>query len=188
MNIIATTCNTTTDYESRKKEYETSFSAILKLGVNKVYLVENNCNGNINYFLKYPFSYELTAFENPNKGISEFLSIKEVILKYNIKNFIKLTGRYELIDNTLFEEAGNFDFVGSLDGNMYPGDKGIHTFYFYIKSKLFLEFMEQLDLTMTDPIEWKFKEFIINKPNTKLINYLGVFAKPYYNKNLWRIV
>lgn len=189
MNLIVTSSNISENYSERKNEYIESFNKIKELDFfGTVYLAEDGPNRMVDYFKDYPeFVINYTNYQFQNKGIRELFAIRDIIQKHNIKEFIKLTGRYTIVDNTLYENLDDSDFVGSLDGNLYPGNRGIHTFYFYIKSYMFLEFVDLINENNINPIEWDFKDFLEGK-NAKYLEYLGIYAKPFYSRNLWKTI
>lgn len=103
---------------------------------------------------------------------------------------IKITGRY-LIENINILDI-NSDFIAKYDGDIYKYDKGVHTFYFGFKKKLFNEFIDFLKSAINKNdnlcIEWLVKDFMISK-NIDILknNYkLGVTTCLYSKEiNKW---
>ena len=159
-------------YEQRMEDYKNSFESVLKLKdkfdsitiietISKKKILELEESGINVYYSKFKNSFT-------NKGMNEMFHILEFLHNSSINDddlVIKIIGRY-LMENADILNIDS-DFIAKYDGDIYPGDRGVHTFFFGFKKRLFMEFIESLDVTNNNYssvcIEWLVKDFILNK-------------------------
>lgn len=182
-------------YEQRISDYKKSFDYALKFRdsfdsitiietVSKIKVQELEENGIDVYYSNFDNSFK-------NKGLNEMFHIQDFIKNSTISNedlIIKITGRY-LIENVDILNI-NLDFVAKYDGDIYPGNKGVHTFFFGFKKVIFNEFIEYLNIGDQNTydevcVEWLLKYFLLEKNITILSNsyVLGVTTCLYNKAN-----
>jgi len=172
------------EYASRLKDKFDSITIIETYSKDKVADLENSG-------LKVYYSHFNNSFTN--KGLNEMFHIYDFLRNSIIKDddtIVKISGRY-LIENDEILSIDR-DFIAKYDGDIYPGNRGVHTFYFGFKKKIFLEFINSLDVKNINYdsicIEWLIKDFMLNKKITILDNShkLGVTTCLYSKEmNRW---
>ena len=156
-------------YEQRMYDYKNSFDStlLLKDKFDSITIIETVSKEKVDFLEESGISVYYSKFDNhfTNKGINEMFHIQDFLQKSNIDDndlIIKLSGRY-LIENASILSINN-DIIAKYDGDIYPGDRGVHTFFFGFKKKLFAEFINNLDIFNYDVcIEWLVKDFMLNK-------------------------
>jgi len=193
-------------YQRRIEDYRKSLESVMKFSgfFNTLNIIECVSKKRIEFLHNYDhfnihYSNQPNFFEN--KGLNEICHIKDFLDNSNYINgddvIIKLTGRYIIENPNIFEYIKNQDIVAKLDGDIYPGDQGCHTFYFAITKKLFYDYYNTYCLDFNDRdyyrsycVEWQLKEFML-KQNIQPLNYdikLGVITCLYSRKNdAWTI-
>ena len=161
-------------YEQRMSDYKKSFEYALKLKdkfdsitiietVSKEKVIELEESGLEVYYSKFDNSFS-------NKGINEMIHIKDFLLASQINDndlIVKLTGRYLILNDNILNIDS--DFIAKYDGDIYdPINRGVHTFFFGVKKKTFLEFIEYLNIIAgyrydNVCIEWLVKGFMLSK-------------------------
>ena len=162
-------------YEQRIEDYKKSFEYALKLRdkFDSITIVETVSNENIVELDESGLDVYYSTFDNSykNKGLNEMCHINDFLQNSNIDDndlIIKITGRYLIINDGILNVKS--DFIAKYDGDIYPGNRGVHTFFFGFKKKIFfefIEFLEFLDIKNNNYddvcIEWLVKDFMINK-------------------------
>lgn len=161
-------------YEQRISDYKQTFESALALKdkFDSITIVETvskevvdilEDSGIVVYYSKFDNSFE-------NKGLNEMFHINDFLQQSKISDddmVIKLTGRYSIVNDNILNVVS--DFIAKFDGDIYdPCNRGVHTFLFGFKKKLFTEFINSLVINNKDSyrntcIEWLVKDFIINK-------------------------
>ena len=183
-------------YEQRMLDYKNSFEYALKFKnkfdsitivetVSKEKVVELEESGINVYYSKFDNSFV-------NKGLNEMFHIYDFLQNSSINEndlIIKITGRYLIKNDNILNVRS--DFIAKYDGDIYTGDRGVHTFFFGFKKMLFTEFIKLLDVRNnnydTTCIEWLMKDFILSK-NLPILDksyILGVITC-LYSKELRR--
>lgn len=185
-------------YEKRMSDYKDSFEYVLKLKdkFNTITILETVSKEKVDELENSGINVYYSNIDNSfkNKGINEILHIQDFLKNSNINDddiVIKLSGRY-LIENDNILSI-NSDFIAKYDGDIYPGDRGVHTFFFGFKKKLFFQFVSMLNISSINTyekicIEWLIKDFMISK-NISILNNsykLGVVTCLYSKEmNRW---
>jgi len=182
-------------YEQRSADYIKSFEhgLLFKDNFNSITIIEMISNEKIDILENSGINVYYSKFDNlfVNKGINEIFHIIDFFKNSNIKDddlIIKITGRYLMMNDNILKIDS--DFIAKYDGDIYsPLNRGIHTFFFAFKKKLFIEFFNSLDFVNNNYdnicIEWLLKDFMIQK-NIPILdkNYkLGVITC-LYNKEI----
>lgn len=196
MILIITSANILDDYDTRKNDYVESFSIInenYKDRFSSIALLESVDLSDY----QNEYSFDIYRYGNRfcNKGLNEMWMLYTYFVNNSIDDnevFIKLTGRYHIIsDDLLKDDIYNYDFVGKLSDDMYPDTEGVHTFYYSMKVGKLKEFYNHIinieSLQQDFPIEIELKKFMVNNWNCKFVDKLGIFAKPFYIKNNYKL-
>ena len=219
MILIITSANIQKDFENRRNDYIESYSIInhkYRTYFSSIVLLESVELMQYQYDFNFD-KYILYGNKFFNKGMNEFDMINTYFKSNNNiddqEQFVKLTGRYHIIDPKLLDSdvAGQYDFVGKSSYDMYikneivdadselfpeiqpEQESGIHTFYYMMKVGKLKEFYNHsINLDIIEeyyPMENEIKKYINeNKWNINLLDHLGIFAKPYYRKDLYQLV
>ena len=183
-------------YEQRMNDYKQSFEYALKLKdkFDSITIIETVSKEKVVELEESDIKVYYSNFDNSfvNKGLNEMFHIQDFLNNSNIDDndlIIKLSGRYLIINENILNI--NLDIIAKYDGDIYGLNKGVHTFLFGFKKKLFNEFINFLDVKKHNYdltcIEWLVKDFILSKnipildPNYKL----GVMTS-LYNKEMDR--
>ena len=200
--FIITTSLINENYDIRKKEYQHSINLINKtIGNNpniKIIIVENTgikyktFLNNLNQEVYYTNN---NFMEIENKGVKEIYDILSCIDKYNIKDedfIIKMTGRYYIKEDSDFiNEIINYkgyDCIikyGSYYKSCNHRVQDCITGLIGIKSKYIKKInlspgVEKKGYPMEH--EWAKVTMDINLDNVKIMNNLGIFINPRFNK------
>lgn len=191
IHLIATSANLEENFEQRKSQYIEGLESIKKFYNIKPIIIETV--NPTNYLNETFFSnYTLSA----NKGIREIVNIENFFNSTDIKfqdndHIIKMTLRYKLMSSTLIDTilSNNHDVYCKWSKDLYgPQDRGVHTFLFSMKYKLWKEFIKTFNRSAHKdyPIELEISKFVENK-RTKYLENLGIEARPIGLKQI-RIV
>lgn len=182
-------------YKERMKDYRNSFQSalLLKDFFSTISIIECIAKHSVKELESSAIEVYYSNFNNSykNKGINEVLHIYDFLKNYRIADndtIVKLTGRYNIVSNSIIN-LGKNDIVAKYDGDIYPGDKGVHTFLYKFKKSSFNKFVEWLDISNNNTydnvcIEWLLKDFM-ELENIPILNnntYLGV-TTCLYNKD-----
>ena len=180
--LIATAANITDNFQERKIQYIEGIKSIdtyYKITPFIVETVRSTDYLNETFFSNYT--------ESLNKGVREFINIENF---FNSKQFhfndedniIKMTLRYKLTSSVLIDTilSNNCDVYCKWSKDLYgPYDKGIHSFLFSMKYKLWKKFLSEFDRSVHKdyPIELALSNFFLDK-KTKYLDALGIEARP----------
>jgi hypothetical protein len=181
-------------YEQRVSDYQKSFDCALELKhkFDTIIIIETVSKEKVDFLENSGINVYYSNFDNSftNKGINEMFHIKDFLENSKISDddlIIKISGRYLMITDTILNIDS--DFIAKKDGDIYYGDRGVHTFFFGFKKKLFIEFINLINVNDYDKcVEWLVKDYILSK-NIKILENsvkLGVITC-LYNKaaNVW---
>jgi hypothetical protein len=183
-------------YQQRMMDYRKSFEYALRLkdkfdSMTIVAFPNERVSELENSGIKVYYSNFDNSFVN--KGLNEMYHIYDFLKNSDIKNedmIIKISGRYLIENDTILNI--DRDFIAKYDGDIYPGNRGVHTFILGFKKGLFLEFFNSLDVENNNYdsvcIEWLVKDFMLNKKIPILDRYykLGVTTCLYSKElNKW---
>ena len=180
--LIATAANITDNFQERKIQYIEGIKSIdtyYKITPFIVETVRSTDYLNETFFSNYT--------ESLNKGVREFINIENF---FNSKQFhfndedniIKMTLRYKLTSSILIDTilSNDCDVYCKWSKDLYgPHDKGIHSFLFSMKYKLWKKFLSEFDRSVHKdyPIELSLSNFFLDK-KTKYLDTLGIEARP----------
>lgn len=184
-------------YEQRMLDYKNSFESALLLRdkFDTITIVETVSKEKVKELEDSGINVYYSNFDNSfvNKGINEMFHIQDFLKNSSISDedlIIKITGRYLIINDNILNI--NSDFIAKYDGDIYPGNRGVHTFFFGCKKKLFIEFIDTFNFKNnnydTTCIEWLVKDYIlsINIPILDNFYELGVITCLYSKElNRW---
>ncbi|GIV44042.1 MAG: hypothetical protein KatS3mg035_1165 [Bacteroidia bacterium] len=141
MKIIYTSALIPNKFDVRKTHYQESYNSLLDyFKKDDIYVVE--CfSDDVSFFNELCASVYITNTHDiniRNKGVLELSGIKKFIdtTKQEDEVFLKLTGRYKLLDNSFIktiEENKGYDFYGRLVDNktqVFTGCFAIKRLYF----------------------------------------------------------
>lgn len=185
-------------YEQRMNDYKNSFKSALLLNdkFDSITILETVSKNKVDFLENsgIPVYYSNINNNFTNKGINEIIHIENFLKNSNIDDddlVVKLSGRYLIENDTIL--LIDRDFIAKYDGDIYPGDRGVHTFLFGVKKKLFMEFVDSLNMSNNNTyddvcIEWLIKGFMLSKGIEILDNRynLGVITCLYSKElNIW---
>jgi len=185
IHVIITTANIPESYESRKRQYIESIEACLKYAdLFDSYTVLECVSDNESYLNQYHTFYSKEANPYPNKGLNEMNHLKAFLKQSPLADdtsIIKLSGKYIIEDSYFFEKVlefeNEYDSIFKNDNDVFEGN-GYHTFFYYMKKKLFLETIDILDFSINNdrPIEWDVKNYLMVSDKHIEIDRLGILA------------
>lgn len=197
-HLVITSANIGEDYENRKEQYVESINQVLKFkSLFDTYSVLECTSKHEEYLEAYNLYYSNFSNTYIEKGLNELQHLKAHIKEIGLNNndiIIKLTGRYLLENDYFLTHAralfskGLTNSIFKLDNDVYEG-LGYHTFLYAIKVDTFMKMFESFSYTNdnTTPIEWGVKKFLHGKPNTHLVDKLGILARQgTFSKNIFR--
>lgn len=151
IKILFTSSLISSDYELRKTQYINSYNNLLKYASPDQINILECFSDSIDFFMNLKSKTYISKNKKnnlKNKGAKECICLKEFFENTNSDEndlYIKITGRYSLDSDWFFEQINNnleFDFYGKLMDN----NQQIFTGLFAIKSKLFKDFLNWLDI------------------------------------------
>jgi hypothetical protein len=181
-------------YYQRISDYQRSFDCVLKMRkkFDTITIIETVSKEKVDFLENSGIDVYYSKFDNSfsNKGINEMYHINDFLENYKIDDddlIIKISGRYLMITDDILNI--DFDFIAKYDGDIYPGDRGVHTFFFGFKKKLFVEFINSINKNDYDKcVEWLVKDYMLSK-NIKILDNsfkLGVITCLYSKEmNRW---
>jgi hypothetical protein len=180
--LIATAANITENFQERKMQYIEGIKSIDTYYKIKPFIVETVSSTD---YLNETFFSNYT--KSLNKGVREFINIENF---FNSKQFhfndedniIKMTLRYKLTSSVLIDTilSNDYDVYCKWSKDLYgPHDRGIHSFLFSMKYKLWKKFLSEFDRSVHKdyPIELALSNFFLDK-KTKYLDTLGIEARP----------
>lgn len=186
IHVIITTANIAEAYESRKEQYIESIEACLQYRQYfDSYTVLECVSAKEPYLDAYPVYYSELGNPFPNKGLNEMNHLKGFLEQATLPHdaaIIKLSGKYIIEDSYFFEKVAElqdeFDSLFKNDNDVYVGN-GYHTFFYYIKKRLFIDTINSLDFSDSNmtPIEWDVKNYLMVNERHAEIDRLGLMAR-----------
>lgn len=185
INVIITTANIPEAYQKRKEQYIESIEACLKQAqfFNSCTILE--CvSPHEDYLDNYNTFYSKEGNHFANKGLNEMGHLRSFLQQSDWADdisVIKISGRYIIEDSYFFEKVialqDEFDSMFKNDNDVYVG-YGYHTFFYYMKKKLFIDVANSLEYSNENgrPIEWDVKEYLMVTSRHIEIDRLGVMA------------
>jgi len=167
MIILFTSALTENLFEQRKEEYIISFNTLCSFGYkNNIQIIEciNNSEDSFLNTLTEKVFYTKQNYAYRNKGVNELLNIKFFLENFNVddeEKIVKLTGRYNLLDNSFIKE-----FENSSCDVLYKKDSVNQVFFgcLCLKKKVLTNFINQLNFNVLESnlvcIEKSFADFI----------------------------
>lgn len=136
-------------YVQRMKDYKLSFDHALKFRENfdTITILETVAKEKVDELEECGINVYYSKFNNSfsNKGLNEIFHIQDFLNNSNFNDddlIIKITGRYLMVNDNILNIDSNI--VAKYDGDIYPGDRGVHTFFFGIKKNIFNQFIKSL--------------------------------------------
>lgn len=184
-HVIITTANISEHYECRKWQYINSIEACLKFShLFNSYTVLECVSKREAYLDQYNTVYSSAGNPYFNKGLNELNHLRTFLTQSHLKDdepIIKLSGKYLVTDSYFFEKVQElqheFDSIFKSDNDAYEGN-GYHTFFYYMKKKLFLDAVSSIDFSLVNdtPIEWDMKSHLMVLDKHVEIDRLGITA------------
>jgi len=160
-------------YEQRMLDYKQSFEYVLALKdkFDTMTIIETVSKEKVAELEESGINVYYSTFDNyfDNKGLNEMFHIEDFLKSSQINDddlVIKITGRYLMINDTILNI--DLNFIAKYDGDIYPGNRGVHTFFFGFKKKMFYEFIDLLIINDRNSykdicVEWLVKYFILSR-------------------------
>ena len=183
MKVLYTSALISNKYDDRKVEYQKSFFKLLNFFKKEDITVIECYSQNPDFLDEFGcdlFHSNTHLSKIKNKGVLEILALKKFLESKTDINFLflKLTGRYELIDNdfinTINQNPG-FDFYGKLVDN----NTQVFTGCFAINGLVLLEFINHQDLDFMETNMINFEKLLfdfIKEKNTLYVNKINLIA------------
>ena len=185
IHLVITTANIPEAYQKRKEQYIESIEACLKYAqFFDSYTVLECVSPHEDYLDAYNTYYSKAGNPYANKGLNEMNHLRSFLQQSTLTDddsVIKISGRYIIEDSYFFEKVialqDEFDSMFKNDNDVYVGN-GYHTFFYYMKKKLFIDVANNLEYSNDNgrPIEWDVKEYLMVTSRHIEIDRLGVIA------------
>jgi len=186
LHLIITTANIADYYQQRKEQYIQSIASCLKYThLFDSYTVLECVSANEDYLNKYNTVYSPQGNLYSNKGLNEMNHLQWFLKQQAFgddHSIIKLSGKYVINDdyffNKVLELQTKYDSIFKNDNDVYEG-KGYHTFFYYMKKKLFIDSINSLEFSWNNdrPIEWDIKDYSFTRERHIEIDRLGLLAR-----------
>jgi hypothetical protein len=185
-HVIITSANIPQGYENRKMQYIESIEACLKYShLFNTYCILECVSAHEGYLGQYNTYYSKEGNIYTNKGLNEMNHLRAYLKQSSLPDdepIIKLSGKYMIEEPYFFEKVmeleKEFDSMFKNDNDVYVGN-GYHTFFYYMKKKLFIDVADSLEYSDDNgrPIEWDVKEYLMVNSRHIEIDRLGVMAR-----------
>jgi len=186
IHLIITTANIPESYETRKKQYIESIESSLKYAhLFDSYTILECVSDNEAYLNQYNTFYSKEDNLYLNKGLNEMNHLRAFLKQSSFADslsIIKLSGKYIIEDDYFFKKVIEFqdeyDSIFKNDNDVFEGN-GYHTFFYYMKKKLFIETINSLEFSLNNnrPIEWDVKNYLMVNEKHIEIDRLGLLAR-----------
>ncbi|MBD1364782.1 hypothetical protein IDJ77_13255 [Mucilaginibacter sp. ZT4R22] len=186
VHLIITTANITEAFGVRKQQYVESIEAALKYAAFfDTYTILECFSEKEAYLDKYNTFYSREGNPYRDKGLNEMNHLRAFLEQSPLADddsIIKLSGKYVIEEPYFFETLHQlhheYDSMFKNDNDVYVGN-GYHTFFYYMKKKLFLDAIGNIDFSVENnrPIEWDMKSFLMVKDRHIEIDRLGLLAR-----------
>ena len=167
LNLIITCANLNS--QERSDKYISCFEQVKSFQnyFDSISVLETISIQDCNYFSNCPFDKIYSNIGNPysDKGYNWARHMANFLRNTLYDNFIFLTGRYKIINDNFIKYASSqnsYKLIAKNEGDIYPHERGVHSFYFYFEKNKLLQFIEGIlnDKDKLTPVEWRFKSFM----------------------------